>query len=324
MSDTQAGPEEIAHAVRVLREGGLVAFPTETVYGLGADAFRAAAVNRIFELKGRPPSNPLIVHVSGAAMARTVTASWPREAQLLADAFWPGPLSIVLPKVAKLPSAVTAGGPTVAVRCPDHPLTLALLEIFGSPLVGPSANPSGFISPTSAEHVRDAFRGKDVFVLDGGPCRRGIESTVVSLTGGTPRVLRPGMITPGQISQVLGMQVAVGPDGQADGPAESPGMLASHYAPRTPAALVETGAIPARLAAASRAVVLTHSGTPAPPPHTRILMPREAESYAAALYGSLHEADAMGAEQIIVERPPDDDDPLWDAILDRLRRATNA
>ena len=172
--------KDIKEAASRLRDGGVVAFPTETVYGLGADAFSDAAVSRVFALKGRPSRNPLIVHVSGPLMAKRVTATWPVEAQRLADAFWPGPLSIVLPKRPEVPDIVTGGmgSASVAVRCPDHPTALALLYEFGSPLVGPSANLSGSISPTTAAHVRAAFSEQDVLVLDGGPCATGIESTV--------------------------------------------------------------------------------------------------------------------------------------------------
>src|SRR5262245_53340115 len=243
-----AVPEEIAAAVARLRAGGVVAFPTETVYGLGADALSERAVARVFELKGRPGNNPLIVHVASAAMARDVVApgAWGREAELLSTAFWPGPLSIVLPRSAAVPANVTAGGPNVAVRCPDHPTTLALLEAFGGPLVGPSANPSGRVSPTTAAHVREAF-GDEVMVLDGGACRAGIESTVVSLVG-TARVLRPGVIGAGEIGRVLARDVeearhAPQEESLASRPMESPGRLASHYAPAARTLVVESSGI---------------------------------------------------------------------------------
>lgn len=320
-----AGPEEIAAAIAVLRAGGVVAFPTETVYGLGADALDAAAVRRVFELKGRPPTNPLIVHVSGEAMARRVAAHWPPEASRLAQAFWPGPLTLVLPKAAHVPPEVTAGGPTVALRCPDHRVTLALLDAFAHPLVGPSANPSGGVSPTTAEHVREAFEASRVYVLEGGPCRGGIESTVLDLTSSPPCILRPGPISAAQIAAVLGGPVAEHPlpgDVPASGAvARSPGLHPVHYAPRARAVLFERQHLADMLARTHRAVVITHSGLTVSPPHQIIRMPASAPGYAARLYAALREADALRPDLIAIERPPADD-PLWRAILDRLTRAT--
>ncbi|MBY0111732.1 MAG: threonylcarbamoyl-AMP synthase [Phycisphaerales bacterium] len=253
-----------------VRAGGLVAFPTETVYGLGADATSAEAVARVFAAKGRPSHNPLIVHVDGEAMAEGLVERWTSDARKLAAAFWPGPLSIVLPKRANVPEIVTGGGASVAVRCPDHPMTRRLIERAGVPLVGPSANKSGFVSPTSAEHVRREFEGAmvlgegagpgrprprsvdDILVLDGGVCSRGIESTVVKLPvaiGDGVRVLRQGVISAEEIAKVLGRSVedaavAARADEERTGgrdsptgvtPLESPGLLDRHYAPRTPA-----------------------------------------------------------------------------------------
>lgn len=334
-----AGPEEIASAVARLRAGLLVAFPTETVYGLGADALNAEAVARVFAAKGRPARNPLIVHVSDAAMARRVVASWPAEAEALAREFWPGPLTIVLPKAASVPTAVTGGGPTVAVRCPRHHVTLALLEAFGGPLVGPSANRSGGVSPTTAAHVRAAFAEPDVEVLDGGPCEVGIESTVVSLAGNEPVVLRPGMIGPPQIERVLGRPVrCIGAvdtsdaqvQAEAGGALAAPGMMASHYAPRTRAEMLLRGEIEARLSTErsrgrpnQRVIVLTHSSIAPLPPHAVIAMPPDAALYAARLYSALREADSQGASLILIERP-EASGSAWDAIRDRLVRATAA
>jgi len=335
--------DEIKKAAALLREGRLVAFPTETVYGLGADALSESAVRAVYEVKGRPPINPLIVHVSGPEMARRVVIAggWSEEAEALTRAFWPGPLSIILPRASGrggLPGVVTAGGPNVAVRCPDHPVALALLFEFGGPLVGPSANPSGMVSPTLAEHVREVFAPEAVYVLEGGACRGGIESTVVSLVEPRrPRVLRPGLVSAAEISRVLGelvevgAGVAVGADGsggRSGGALESPGLLARHYAPKTYSrlfageglshALREDGGV--------RAVVLTIGARGVGPPHIAIEMPVRAEEYAAALYAKLREADAMGAERILIERPEargaGEDAALWEAIGDRLRRAT--
>ena len=186
---------DIAAAAQRLREGRLVAFPTETVYGLGADALSEPAVARVFAAKGRPSHNPLIVHVSSIEMAQRVVKEWTREADALARAFWPGPLTLVLEKAACVPGSVTGNGPNVAVRWPRHPVAAALIESFGGPIVGPSANPSGFVSPTTAWHVHQAFAGMDVLVLDGGPCEVGIESTVVSLVGGTRVLSRFEMVS---------------------------------------------------------------------------------------------------------------------------------
>lgn len=315
-------------ATQRLRSGGLVAFPTETVYGLGADAFNPAAIERVYELKGRPAHNPLIVHVADVAMAQRVVAAWTPDAQKLADAFWPGPLTIVLPRAKSLPDIVTAGGPTVGVRQPAHPLTLELLTSFDGPLVGPSANPSGSVSPTTADHVRAAFSEQDVLTLDGGPCARGIESTVVSLVENPPRVLRQGFVSPADIERALGRPVVVGaetPTARSDSGAalSSPGQLARHYAPRTPAHIFEASEWPAIMAAQTAPViVLTHRrARDVFPPHRLLRLPQDEQGYAAALYRILRSADAMGAARLLIERPAEQG-PLWDAIRDRLNRAT--
>ncbi|MCC6428147.1 MAG: threonylcarbamoyl-AMP synthase [Phycisphaerales bacterium] len=317
------GPEEISAAIARLREGGLVAFPTETVYGLGADALSERAVDRVFAIKGRPANNPLIVHVSDIEMARRAAREWPFAAQKLAAAFWPGPLSIIVPKSSVIPTNVTAGADSVAVRCPDHPLTLALIEAFGSPLVGPSANPSGRISPTTADHVRESFSPDLVYVLDGGPCRGGIESTVVDVSGTQPRVLRPGLITPEMLANVLGQPIA-GPgsnriDMAAAGALPSPGLLPQHYAPVSPTHLIDRSDIRSMDAGA---VLLVFD----PIPDRRcIVMPREPLPYAARLYSALREADAMQPALIAIERPPvgstEAERSVWLAIMDRLSRA---
>jgi L-threonylcarbamoyladenylate synthase len=317
-----AGPEEIAHAVKVLRAGGLVAFPTETVYGLGADCFDQKGVERVFALKGRPASNPLIVHVSGPEMAGSLVARWTPQADLLARAFWPGPLSIVLPKSGRVPAIVTGGGPNVAVRSPAHLVTLALLEAFGSPLVGPSANPSGRVSPTRAAHVRESFAEADVYVLDGGPCRAGIESTVVTLAEASPRILRPGVIGAEELSRALGVAVAPpGPAGREAPHPDSPGQLPTHYAPRAKTVMVDNDRLPALFAGAGGPVVLIAQGSPTVPhPHRLIAMPADASGYAAALYAALRDADAASPTLIAVLRPPTGG-PVWDAVADRLARA---
>ncbi len=320
-------PALIAAAAERLRAGGVVAFPTETVYGLGADALDADAVARVFALKGRPANNPLIVHVADAAMARRVASAWPADADALAATFWPGPLTIVLPKAPCIPPAVVAGGRTVGVRCPDHPVALALIRAFAGPIVGPSANRSGSISPTRAEHVAAAFRQAldtgEMLLLDGGPCRTGIESTVLSLADETPRVLRRGVITPAEIEAVLGRRVeTLDSPVPADAPLPSPGLLERHYAPAAPARLFDAVDWPEVLdAAPGSAVVLTHARARAVhPPHALIRLPLDAPAYASRLYAALHEADALRPALILIERPTGEG-PLWDALRDRLTRA---
>jgi len=324
-----AGPEEIAAAVARLRAGGVVAFPTETVYGLGALALDAAAVARVFALKGRPSHNPLIVHVSDEAMARRVVSSWGREAGLLAGAFWPGPLTLVLPRAASVPDRVTAGSPNVAVRSPDHPITLALLVALDQPLVGPSANPSGRVSPTAAAHVRAAFSTEQVYLLDGGECSRGIESTVLTLAEPAPRILRPGVIGALEIARVIGREVVSpaplreSPD--AGAPVDSPGQLPSHYAPAAAAVLFERHELGTVLRTESRrVVVLSHEPLDIAPPHALEPMPAEPRAYAASLYAALRRADAREPDLIAVLRPEPvgPDAHIWEAVLDRLRRAT--
>ncbi len=333
-----SAPEDIAHALTHLRAGNLVAFPTETVYGLGADASNPAAVRRVFELKGRPSTNPLIVHVSSESQARSLASSWPNDAAKLARTFWPGPLTLVLPKSEKVTDIITAGGGTVGVRCPDHHLTLTLLEAFG-PLVGPSANPSGRVSPTTAAHVRASFPNDEIFILDGGPCRAGIESTVYSILD--HRILRPGVISADDLSRVLNREVTPFPGiGGAPGmggigvppvrtsadvptPLQSPGLLPSHYAPLTPTLLADRPTITRTLRATIDPIIaIIMSPLETPPPHAAILMPQSPDAYAARLYAALREADECNATQILIETPPSTG-PIWEAITDRLRRASH-
>lgn len=314
----------IEEALSWLRKGrGPVAFPTETVYGLGAPALSPRAVERVFELKGRPRRNPLIVHVRDLAMARTLTSDLPREAERLAERFWPGPLTLVLARGEGIPDIVTGGGPTIAIRVPAHPLALELLEAYGAPLVGPSANPSGRISPTRAEHVRVSFSPTEVYVIDGGPCTRGIESTVLRL-GVKNELLRPGPISVAELEETLGARVVVRSehDGEGEGALPSPGLLRSHYAPRARASLLDEVALRLALAAQPKAgVVIGLTLTEVQAPHQLIEMPRDAEGYARALYGALREADDTDPSHIWIEAPPREPG-LWLAIHERLARAT--
>jgi L-threonylcarbamoyladenylate synthase len=287
---------EIARAAELLRAGRLVAFPTETVYGLGANALDAAAVARIFEVKGRPRSSPLIVHVASIEAARDLAVRWPEDAERLARRFWPGPLTIVVPKSAAVADVVTAGLPSVGLRMPAHPLALALLEAAGIPLAAPSANRFTELSPTTAEHVRQSLGDAVDMILDGGPCAVGIESAVISLAGSTPRILRPGVISQTEIEDVIG-PVEVGPG------AESPGQHPKHYSPRTRVVL---GNSPAE----GHGARLDFSN-----------MPRDAAAYAERLYTALHDLDARGYDWISIEMPPDT--PEWAGVRDRLTRAAS-
>lgn len=329
----------IAEAAQVIRAGGLVAFPTETVYGLGANAFDVRAVGRIFRAKGRPPENPLIVHVGSVELARTLVRYWPREADILADQFWPGPLTLVLDKQPIVSDLITAGGSTVALRVPAHPVARALLDAADVPIAAPSANRSGHVSATDEPHVRRALRGRIELILDAGPATGGIESTVLDLTATPPRVLRPGLVTPAMLRAAIGEVVVRRTRSEPDeGPERSPGRVGRHYAPqaqlicvdgdgraqaeaiaqtRKQVALMPLGARP-RLAA-SDALPRNDFGDYYLPP-VYWPMPTEARKYAAMLYQSLHELDMLKMDVIVVELPPDTDE--WLAVRDRLLRAS--
>ncbi|HEX4613670.1 MAG TPA: L-threonylcarbamoyladenylate synthase [Urbifossiella sp.] len=300
-------PSVIARAAVVIRAGGLVAFPTETVYGLGANALDPAAVGRIFAAKGRPATNPVIVHVADTADVLNVAAAWPATAAALADRFWPGPLTLVLPKRASVPDAVTASGQTVAVRCPDHAIARALIRSAGVPIAAPSANRSTELSPTLAEHVLKGLDGRIALVLDGGPCRGGIESTVVDVTGDRVQILRPGLVTAPMLEAVVG-PLDLGRE-RGEGVARSPGQMARHYSPRTPVMLVEAAGKPL-LRMGTQDILIGYDGA---------LLPADPAGYASRLYARLHELDAAGYDRIIVELPPDT--PEWAGVRDRLLRA---
>jgi L-threonylcarbamoyladenylate synthase len=314
--------DDLARAAELLRGGGLVAFPTETVYGLGALARDPLAVRAIFAAKGRPATNPVIVHVPGAAEARALVAAWPQEAEALAARFWPGPLTLVLPRAAGVPDEVTAGGPTVGVRAPAHPVAQALLRAAGGPLAAPSANRSEHVSPTSAPHVLADLDGRVDAVIDGGPCAVGIESTVLSLAHGAPRILRPGGVSRAALEAVLG-PLAAGPPPEASGPAASPGQHARHYAPAGRVVLAGRDALAAALAPlpAPRGLVTMGESPPAAAPlaGAAIALPASPDGYARALYAALRDLEDRGCAAIVLEAPPGG--PEWEAVRDRLRRA---
>jgi L-threonylcarbamoyladenylate synthase len=300
-------PAAVSAAADVLRGGNLVAFPTETVYGLGANALDAAAVAKVFAAKGRPPTNPLIVHVADQSQAAALTPDWTPAAHKLAAAFWPGPLTLVLKKHSHIPDAVTAGGPTVAVRVPAHPVALALLNSVKLPVAAPSANRSGELSPTTAAHVWASLGDRIDLLLDGGACPGGLESTVVDVSGEVVKVLRPGLITVAQLEAVVG-PVAVG--GSASGPLPSPGMLTKHYSPRTALEVADTP---------QEADFLANLYETAGLKVARYVPPPDPTAAAASLYSDLHTLDAGGFDRVIATLPPDADE--WRAVRDRLTRA---
>ncbi|MGA2356393.1 MAG: L-threonylcarbamoyladenylate synthase [Terriglobales bacterium] len=314
-------PAEIARAAQILRAGRLVAFPTETVYGLGANALDANAVARIYAVKGRPATSPLIVHVASIEMAQSLVATWPEPADRLARKFWPGPLTLVLEKQPSIPDIVTAGLPTVGLRMPAHPIALALIRAAGTPLAAPSANRFTELSPTTAEHVRQSLDADVDLILDGGPCEVGIESTVLSLAESHPLLLRPGGISRAQLEAIIG-PVAVAQDAQA-GPHPAPGMHPRHYSPRTALYLVGNGELPEGLLGnnPSKGIYLQHQHPPSRSGAGLIIhqMPQSSAGYAAALYDVLHRADAGRYGWIIVDLPPLT--PEWEAVHDRLKRA---
>ena len=285
----------VEQAAALIRAGKLVAFPTETVYGLGANALDATAVERIFEAKGRPRTSPLIVHVDSVEMAQRYAAEWPEAAETLARRYWPGPLTLVLPKTAEIPDVVTAGLPTVGLRVPAHPLALALIREAGVPIAAPSANRFTELSPTAVTHVPETLAD---YLLDGGPATVGIESTVLSLAG-TPTLLRAGMIPLPELEAAIG-PIAATP-GSIKGSHPAPGMHERHYRPRTP---LYIGKPPAT----GNGAWLVLGDNPA--------------WFAATLYGTLHRLDHEGLDWIAVEDPPDT--PEWAGVADRLRRAASA
>jgi L-threonylcarbamoyladenylate synthase len=297
----------------------VIALPTETVYGLGADAMSETAVAKIFALKGRPADHPLIVHFANPDSIAEWASSVPREARILAAHFWPGPLTMILPRAPRVPKVVTGGQDTVGLRCPSHPVAQALLAEFartGSGAVAaPSANKFGHVSPTTAAHVREEF-GPDLFILDGGACEVGLESTIVDLSRGKPVLLRPGAVTREEIAQALGTNPE---DRDAQAPRAS-GTLAAHYAPRTALAIVEAAALDIELARPANIAVLALREPP-PTAHVTawITAPFDVGRYAHDLYANLRKLDGSGAKRIVAEAPPTT--PPWEAVNDRLLRA---
>ncbi len=312
----------LAEAVAVLRAGGLVAVPTETVYGLAADATNPVATARIFAAKGRPTINPLIVHVDGVEMAKRCVRSWPDSAAILAATFWPGPLTLLLPRSNLIPDVVTAGLDTVGIRVPATPVVRHLIAALDRPLAAPSANRSTGISPTTAAHVRKDLAGRIDMILDAGPSAVGLESTVLDLTVEPPRILRPGPISEAEIAEVLGRRLAAETSVQIDGPFPSPGQMLVHYAPQTAALRVEREDWSTLTWPESAALLVV--GQPDLPPPAGPVQRRvelvEPEAAMHDLYAVLHELDALGVAHIVVVLPPDE--PQWRAIRDRLNRAT--
>lgn len=319
-------PERVAEAAARLRAGGLVALPTETVYGLAADATNPQAVAGIYAAKGRPSTNPLIVHVADLEAARALASDWPDTAEALAARFWPGPLTLVLPRAVALADAVTAGLDTVGIRVPSHPVASAILAACGRPLAAPSANLSTALSPTTAAHVALGLEEVEGLIVDGGATPVGIESTVVSLVG-RPTLLRPGAVGAEEIEEVVGtLERREGTPRTGDAGLPSPGLLERHYAPN--AALRPFDPEDPDVAHEIEAVrgegritgALLRSPLPLDVDHTVPMSPDPA-GYARTLYASLHGLDLAGAEVVWVERPPDD--PAWEAVRDRLRRASS-
>jgi len=313
-------------AVELLRAGNVVALPTETVYGLAANALDARAVDRIYEIKGRPAHNPIIVHVAGVEMAERCVADWPASAGRLAAAFWPGPLTLVLPRSKAIPDVVTAGGATVGVRWSSHPFIQAVIRQCDFPLAAPSANLSSRLSPTNAEHVRRQLGGRVPLIVDGGPCQVGLESTVLDLTGDPARVLRPGMIHEESLRAVAG-NIQSPASSIQDPTLRSPGLLRKHYAPNAKLIVLgwqnDTDLLQHLSAIAphpSRCHVLAHTRIPSASGWSHVnVIPHDPEAFARALYAELHRCDEAGAEWIVVEAPPAT--PEWSAIADRLKRA---
>jgi L-threonylcarbamoyladenylate synthase len=307
---------EVRRAAEVLKRGGLVAFPTETVYGLGADAASAAAMARLYAAKRRPADHPVIVHFADAETAFSWAREVPQGARKLAAKFWPGPLTLILKKSAKAGDFVTGGQDTVGLRVPAHPVAQELLRAFGGGIAAPSANRFGQVSPTTAAHVREDLGADAELVLDGGPSEVGIESTIVDLSGSQAVLLRPGRVSVAELETVLGSRVLAK---QSDSPRHSGG-LERHYAPRTPARLVPTHELDQEIARLGGKVAVLAFSRPDERVDYWLRMPREPKAYAQKLYAALRELDSAHCAMILVEAPPEA--PEWAGVRDRLERAT--
>jgi L-threonylcarbamoyladenylate synthase len=310
----------VKDAVAVLRAGGLVAFPTETVYGLGADAGNPDAVGQVYAAKGRPRDHPLIVHLADFAKVPAWASEIPAAALRLAERFWPGPLTLVFKRAAGVNDVVTGGQDTIALRVPSHPVAQALLTAFGGGIAAPSANRYGRISATTADHVRSELGAAVDLVLDGGPCEVGIESTIVDVSGSRPTLLRPGNITAEALEQVLGLGLGIA------GPASprAPGTLEKHYAPQTPLMLMEGDLLIELATSMTRqgepvAVLARSAMQPLIPDVVWISAPTDPARFAHDLYSNLRALDSRGCSAILVEAPPLE--PAWAAVHDRLARA---
>jgi L-threonylcarbamoyladenylate synthase len=322
----------VKQVVGLLCDGGVVALPTETVYGLAANALDPKAVAKIFEIKGRPANNPIIVHVASLEMAKRCTSNWPVSADKLAKAFWPGPLTMVLPKAKEISNVVTAGGETVGVRWPSHPFIQAVIRACDFPLAAPSANLSSLVSPTNAEHVRKQLGDKIPVIADGGQSQVGIESTVLDLTpplrarAGPPEILRPGMVHAESLAAVCGEIQDSGFRVQ-DSNLRSPGLLAKHYAPKAKLLVLswrDAAELGLKIQNSKFKIqnchVIAHTHIPLTEAFVHVsVIPHDAEAFARAIYAELHRCDEAGAEWIVVEAPPEL--PEWRGIADRLRRA---
>jgi L-threonylcarbamoyladenylate synthase len=318
----------IQHAVTLLQQGGLVAFPTETVYGLGADARNEAAIRRIFQAKQRPFDHPLIVHLANLAQL----SDWAKElsplAKKLAERYWPGPLTLILQKQPGVLDILTAGQPTIAIRIPRHPIAQALLQAFGGGIAAPSANQFTHVSPTNAAAVREELRDSVDLILDGGDCEIGLESTIIDMSQAQPMILRPGMLTLEALSDTLGVPVLSGADQHEESLSRAPGMHHLHYAPLTNTRLIESAAIPTMLAnltgAQAPVALMVYQSYPSDHQTVKNVhwcrMPDNAEEYAHVLYQTLRQLDKQAFKQIFIEAVPQT--PAWHAIRDRLTKAT--
>jgi L-threonylcarbamoyladenylate synthase len=316
----------VKRVVELLRAGEVAALPTETVYGLAANAFDEKAVAQIFQIKGRPANNPVIVHVASVEMARRCVNQWPHNAERLAKAFWPGPLTLVLPRSKEIPGIVAAGGTTVGVRWPGHPFIQAVIRECGFPLAAPSANLSGRTSPTNAEHVRKQLGGRIPLIVDGGQSQVGIESAVLDLSVSPPQILRPGMIHEESLAAVIGN---LGPRTLNLEPRtlRSPGLLKKHYSPKARLVVLNwrndvdfNSQLSTLNPQPSTCHVIAHTHIPSAENFARVsVIPHDAEAFARAIYAELHRCDEAGAELIVVEAPPEL--PEWSGVADRLKHA---